>query len=260
MLDDGQVQGKNGPILLPKLDGFDGERSISNSAAGSEWVYGSEEFAWEWHIDRYLEKLAPYIVQIARLTGARQAIGLIHAVRNHRDNEQRHNRLEAAKAFAKQVPVWLQVKRAVRKDRIYLDFDHYEPGVAWVWLGTEFTGVCIALVDGKVWLGEGDGYHRSGEHGAEEGSTWTDGDDGSVHTVKGYDPSNEIEVRDTVYCEAIRKLSIGHEHPEWLPCDERYWRRYCRIKKYLEKKLPDAAQMRSEAARKAWRTRRKKES
>lgn len=234
MLSEKAVKGKGGgEILLPQLDRFGGERSLSCGGGSSEWRYGSEGYAWERHVDEYLEEIAPYIARVARVTGPGRATYVINTLRNSSDFPHKGDRLEAAKAVAGMMKDWVKIKRSMRGLDVYLDWDGYEPVTAWVWLGGEFTRMMLGICGGRVWFGRGDGYHRDWDHLGNEGEVWADEEDGTEHVVKSYEPGDIGMVLDLV-AEARRQIEIGKKYP--CPCDEKYWHSYYCVKRMLEKK------------------------
>jgi hypothetical protein len=242
MLTEKSVLGPKGEerFDLPQLDRFDrtGEPfNISYRATEKEERYGSEAGAWESHIDNYLGQIAPYIVKVGRLTGAKAAMSLILNAQDEKviGKKHKHDRLYAAKFVAEKiVPPMLKVKSALRGADIYLHWDCYEPGLAWVWYRAEFTGLCIAVVDGRLIFGEGDGYHRAAPDVEDDGDTWEDERDGSIQVNRSYDPADSVVVREAILKEAKRLLRVD-DSP--CPCDEKYWHYYQRIKPMLERRL-----------------------
>ncbi len=165
MIIDKTVKGVLGiQFNLPKLDRFvEGPHGwiIENG----EVFCASESTANEEHIDKYLEEFCPLFVKLARFFGTKEAMNLLLAKRNV---SKARDRIKAAQEIAAMIPDLAKLKNSLTKEGIYLDWDHYDIGHAWVWKYGEFTGLIVGVNDHRrLTVNEGDGYHRGEEETAD---------------------------------------------------------------------------------------------
>jgi hypothetical protein len=238
MIADGQVAGpKKGVFFpLPKLDRLsDGSPSTSLSPGDVE-RYGSEDFAVEDHVDKYLDKFVVPFSKLLALVPPAEAMNLIGTRRNC---DKERDRLKAVQYLATLVPFHLKLRRILPKD-IYFDIDPGEPEAAWVWKGPIFTGLMVGVdpETGRFKMAEGDGYHR---------------------VPIGSSIGIKLEDRETIRrvfkkeVERYVRQSLKDEQSH-TPCDEKYWHRYKHIKPILVERNKRKGEKRSNAAHKAWRT------
>lgn len=210
-------KGENGEVFhLPRLDQFN-NCAHSILLKGGNTYYGSEGFVWEETIDDYLWKFCKYFSQITQVIDSNKALELILTRRN---GSKLRNRLRAAKEIASLVNSYKQIINILDPCDIYLDWDVYHAEQAWVWRGTKFTGVLIEIHEGRIYFGEGDGYHRGSDHEADTDETTSF----NLSDAKGTQKAIKQEIR----------KSLKEDWSE--PCDERYWSRYLKIRAMLQER------------------------
>ncbi|MGH7175148.1 MAG: hypothetical protein ACREGR_02190, partial [Minisyncoccia bacterium] len=246
----------DGPIELPKLDGFSGDRCYSfgpGKPAGG--VYGSADFAWEEHIDNYLMRFAKPLARILRFAEPRDAIYLIlNARRPGRKNEER-DRMKAAYKMASFAKDQVRLQRICKKLGVYIDYDSYgtkgDVMGAWLWLDSDFTGIFVETCDGRLFLGNGDGYHRQGSFECLHELPGMCEDPPDDETVAQEEEDQQwmldpvfyrsYDLGDARACQGaiLRACNLGVDSGrEWqCPCDEKYWHEYERLKPLLEARV-----------------------
>lgn len=244
MIPDGKkvrVKGQEGEFDLPKLDGLPGERSISFGAGEKVGRHGSLGFAQEEHVDGYLLRYARPLSFVTRFTDARQAHYLILQARQGRKDR---SRLKAAYQIAKFWKDHVALKHCLHAIGGFLDYDGIAHDgkvlTAWLWLDAEFTGVYVEAGQGKLWLGQGDGYYRQGGYDVcdgGDGPVEADDEDETPHPAfyQATPLDSPMAVKTALYQTAL--LGIEDKRGWSVPCDERYWHSHERYRPLLEKRV-----------------------
>ena len=168
-LTDGEVVlADGGTSALVRLDRFRGASGSRLSVDG--WRPLSASYANEQRVDKYLQEFIAEICPLVNhLNGdVKEAMNLVLSERN--DDSQR-DRLAAAKQLNSLVPFYRKISQALMMSGYLIKIDRLDTCDLWVeaeeWFDSDAhrnPPVCTLHIDegnDRLWLGEGDGYHRT---------------------------------------------------------------------------------------------------
>jgi len=149
-----------------RLDRFKGQMGVHGSASGRKMVPSSEAYLSERRVDMYLEEIGAVMDPLIRLLGAKTAWDLVLSARN---GDRERDRMRAAKMIAGMTEHYRKVIAVLEGSKYSWDIDGYDHHDVWVVKGPIIQPerdalqnvVCaLHIEDGKVFMGNGDGYHR----------------------------------------------------------------------------------------------------
>jgi hypothetical protein len=112
----------------------------------------------EQHVDNYLKE---FITVLAPLIPHFDLANLLNVVLSHRNGSPTRDRMLSAKTVATMAPYLIIVKETLEEAGYDVSLDAYEFRDLWAQKGDEEILFCLGVRDEGVYLGTGDGYHRS---------------------------------------------------------------------------------------------------